>query len=98
MRKVSCESTGLFHGLPLFTTATWDSPPRRGEFGYDAFVKAFQAFFESRSVFVTKSRKDIKEFENRLPDGYARYVISPNNQPDLGQSSQLKLMEFQVCD
>ena len=84
----------------LTATATWDSPPRPGEPGYPAFETALSAFLQSRDVFVVKSRKDIEKLEKRAPEGYGRYAIDSqtDQQPDLGQSNQLKLMKFQVRD
>ncbi|KAL4070788.1 hypothetical protein J3A83DRAFT_4245468 [Scleroderma citrinum] len=81
-----------------YEEATWDSPPRPGEPGYPAFEAAFSSFLKSRTVFVVKSRKDIDKFENRTPGGYGRHVIdsATDQQPELGQSSRLRLMKFQI--
>lgn len=81
-------------------TATWDSPPRRGEPGYGAYERAFQHFLDSREVFVKKTRKEIDRMEARVENGYGAFALRRDldEQPDLGQSNQLKLMKFQVSD
>lgn len=83
-----------------FSTATWDSPPRCGESGYDAYERAFQHFIDSRKIRVKKTRKEIDEMEARVENGYGAFALKRDldEQPDLGQSNQLKLMKFQVCD
>lgn len=79
--------------------ATWDSPPRRGEPGYGVYERAFQHFVDSREVFVKKTRKEIDKLEARLENGYGAFALKRDldEQPDLGQNNQLKLMKFQVC-
>lgn len=79
-------------------TATWDSPPRRGEPGYGAYERAFQCFIDSQKVHVKKTRREIKNIEDRIENGYGRFALKRDldEQPDLGQSNQLKLMKFQV--
>ncbi|KAI6047780.1 P-loop containing nucleoside triphosphate hydrolase protein [Pisolithus marmoratus] len=81
-----------------YDEATWDSPPRPGEPGYSAFERAFNSFLESRTISVLKTPKEILKLENRHPDGYASRVIdsTTEEQPDLGQNNQLKLMKFQI--
>ncbi|KIJ68216.1 hypothetical protein HYDPIDRAFT_82781 [Hydnomerulius pinastri MD-312] len=81
-----------------YDEATWDSPPRRGEPGYAAYQRAFQYFIDSRTVFVKKTQKDIKQLESRVRHGYDAFALAraKDQQPDLGQSSQLKLMKFQI--
>ena len=82
-----------------FSTATWDSPPRRGEPGYGAYERAFQYFIDSREIHVKKARKQIDQIETRAKNGYDRFALRRDldEQPDLGQNNQLKLMKFQVC-
>ncbi|KAH7910697.1 hypothetical protein BJ138DRAFT_1064605 [Hygrophoropsis aurantiaca] len=79
-----------------YEEATWDSPPRKGEPGYQAFEDAFHRFIDSRKVFISKSAKDVETLENRSKDGYGRFAIRKDAQPVLGQNSQLKLMDFQI--
>lgn len=82
------------------STATWDSPPRRGEPGYGTYERAFQYFLDSREIHVKKTRKEISQMEARAENGYGAFALKRDldEQPDLGQSNQLKLMKFQVCD
>lgn len=79
--------------------ATWDSPPRRGEPGYGAYERAFRRFVDSQKVFVKKTRKEVEKMEARVENGYGAFALRRDldEQPDLGQSNQLKLMKFQVC-
>ncbi|KAI6104072.1 SNF2 family DNA-dependent ATPase [Pisolithus croceorrhizus] len=81
-----------------YEEATWDSPPRPGEPEYFAFERAFVYFLESRTISVVKSPKEIQQLESRCPEGYSSLVIdsATGAQPDLGQRSELKLMEFQI--
>lgn len=80
-------------------TATWDSPPRRGEPGYGAYERAFKHFIDSRKVVVKMTRKDINALEARVENGYGGFALKRDldEQPDLGQSNHVKLMKFQVC-
>lgn len=78
-------------------SATWDSPPRSGEPGYEAFEAAFKYLIESRKVIVpSRTKAQYQELDNRKKDGYAHYRLLEGQQPNLGQSEQLKLMPFQV--
>ena len=78
-------------------SATWDSPPRFGEPGYEAFEAAFRYLIESRKVTVpSRTKAQYQELDNRKKDGYARYRLLEGQQPKLGQSEQIKLMPFQV--
>ncbi|KAF9244536.1 hypothetical protein BU15DRAFT_42035 [Melanogaster broomeanus] len=81
-----------------YDEATWDSPPRRGEPGYIAYERAFRYFIDSRMVFVKKTQKEIQRLENRAENGYGAFALKRDidEQPDLGQSSLLKLMTFQI--
>ncbi|KAF8140421.1 hypothetical protein EV363DRAFT_1153685 [Boletus edulis] len=81
-----------------YEEATWDSPPRRGEPGYGAYEHAFRNFVDSRKVSVKQTRKDIEVMEARVENGYGVVALKRDldEQPDLGQSSQLKLMKFQI--
>ncbi|KAF8560206.1 hypothetical protein OG21DRAFT_38190 [Imleria badia] len=81
-----------------YEEATWDSPPRRGGRGYGAYERAFRHFVDSREVFVKKTRKEIDKMEARAENGYGDFALKRDldEQPDLGQSNQLKLMKFQI--
>jgi len=78
--------------------ATWDSPPRQGEPGYSAFKIAFGRFLDSRNVQIKlRSKQQIETFENRRRNEFRqRYALKQDQQPDIGQQEQLKLMPFQV--
>jgi chromodomain-helicase-DNA-binding protein 4 len=77
--------------------ASWDSPPRRGDFGYAAFEVAFQRFLVSRSVTVPSPKKAAGSDKRPKDDFRRKYMLKGDAQPDLGQSNHLKLMPFQVC-
>ena len=49
-------------------------------------------------MFVKKTRKEIDKLEARVENGYGAFALKRDldEQPDLGQSNQLKLMKFQV--
>ncbi|TFK30824.1 hypothetical protein FA15DRAFT_608326 [Coprinopsis marcescibilis] len=80
-----------------YEEATWDSPPRKGEHGYDAFVKAFKRFVASRTVFVPKKTgSQQKKIDDRSEDGFGDYVLKDPAGLELGQDPNLKLMPFQV--
>ncbi|KIL71765.1 hypothetical protein M378DRAFT_155365 [Amanita muscaria Koide BX008] len=81
-----------------YDEATWDSPPQENEQGYDAFVKAFARFIESRQVKIPKySQSDLKNFENRPKDNYRHhYMLRNPTDLQLGQSPELKLLPFQI--
>ncbi|KAH7930550.1 hypothetical protein BV22DRAFT_56154 [Leucogyrophana mollusca] len=79
-----------------YDEATWDSPPRKGEPGYAAFETAFQRFIDSREVIVDQSAKKVQKLESRSKEGYSKYVLAKDAQPNLGQSSHLNLMPFQI--
>ncbi|TFK56559.1 hypothetical protein OE88DRAFT_1730039 [Heliocybe sulcata] len=77
-----------------YDEATWDSPPRKGEFGWEEYRKAFQRLIESRSVVVLS---DPKTKSTRAPDGFRkRHAFKEGDQPSLGQDPGLALMPFQV--
>jgi chromodomain-helicase-DNA-binding protein 4 len=60
-------------------------------------VAGFERYIVSRSVIVPKrSETSLALVENRHPHGYAKFALRSEEQPDLGQSSALKLMPFQV--
>jgi hypothetical protein len=79
-------------------TATWDSPPRSGEKGYEAFKKAFERYVFSRTVTIPKlSAAHAKSFDNRVKDDFRkRYALKDAVNLQLGQPSQFKLLPFQV--
>lgn len=76
--------------------ATWDSPPREGEPGYDAFQEAFRRYVRAQRVEVPNlSKKEIDVFLNRPKNGWNNpYAV--DRQPQLGQADGLKLMDFQI--
>ncbi|EPQ60503.1 hypothetical protein GLOTRDRAFT_68181 [Gloeophyllum trabeum ATCC 11539] len=77
-----------------YEEATWDSPPRRGESGWEAFRKAFERLIASRDVVVHMTTKAAAP---RAKDQFRRqFAFKDGAQPSLGQSSDLKLMPFQV--
>lgn len=78
--------------------ASWDSPPRPDDPGYDAFKTAFKRFVDSRLVIVPKlSITEAKAFDQRSKDEYRlKYVLKDAADLDLGQDPKLKLMPFQV--
>src|SRR5690242_16395286 len=78
--------------------ASWDSPPRQGEKGYDAFVNAFQRFVFSRTVEIPKlSKAHLKQFDDRVKDEFRKkYMLKDPSDLQLGQAPTLKLMPFQV--
>jgi chromodomain-helicase-DNA-binding protein 4 len=66
--------------------------------GYSAFEAAFERFIYSRHVTVPiLNKKQIKEMDDRPKDGFRRnHSLKDDEQPTLGQNSNLKLMPFQV--
>ncbi|KAJ2932680.1 hypothetical protein H1R20_g4415, partial [Candolleomyces eurysporus] len=81
-----------------YDEASWDSPPRRGEPGYDAFTTAFRRFINSRDVLVPElSRKDAVAFDKRPKDEFRRkHALKDPAGLELDQDKSLKLMPFQV--
>lgn len=79
-------------------SASWDSPPRRGEPGYEAFATAFKRYVHGRTVQVPiHDKKYIATFENRPLDEFRRkHALRDPAGLDLGQDPSLKLMPFQV--
>ncbi|KAI0720008.1 SNF2 family N-terminal domain-containing protein [Cerioporus squamosus] len=78
-----------------YDNASWDSPPRSSEVGYDAYERAFERFIYGRSVTVpTRSKKDSVSKNGSRWTPKEHFTV--DNQPKLGQSAQLKLMPFQV--
>jgi hypothetical protein len=98
MMKVSTSAYGLGSSFTPEIIATWDSPPREDEPGYSAFKVAFERFLDSRGVHITlRSKKQIGSFESRRKNEFRqRHALKQDQQPDLGQQEQLKLMPFQV--
>ncbi|EAU92718.2 SHREC complex subunit Mit1 [Coprinopsis cinerea okayama7 len=80
-----------------YDETSWDSPPRRGEPGYDAFARAFKRFLHSRTVLVPKRKPaEQDKFDNRPLNGYGKYRLKDPAGLELGQDPSLKLMPFQV--
>ncbi|TFY68138.1 hypothetical protein EVG20_g3685 [Dentipellis fragilis] len=82
-----------------YDEATWDSPPRKGEPGYSAFEAAFERLVASQHVNITKrSKSEYRVFDERRKGGYRSKALDRDEQeqPKLGQSDQLKLMDFQI--
>ncbi|KAF5323433.1 hypothetical protein D9611_005738 [Ephemerocybe angulata] len=81
-----------------YDEASWDSPPRRGEPGYSAYVTAFKRYLRARDVMVPiPDKKYVDAFENRRPDDFRRkYALKDPAGLKLGQDPSLKLMPFQV--
>jgi len=78
--------------------ASWDSPPRSEEPGYDAFKRAFARYVFSRTVEIPKlSAAHAKQFDNRVKDDYRKkHLLKDSADLKLGQPSHLKLMDFQL--
>ncbi|EMD41939.1 hypothetical protein CERSUDRAFT_90530 [Gelatoporia subvermispora B] len=77
-----------------YEDATWDSPPREGEHGYDAFVSAFERFLSARSVTIPQVPKNSS---TRVKDEFRkRYAFTLDSPPQLGQADSLRLMPFQI--
>ncbi|KAI8990487.1 SNF2 family N-terminal domain-containing protein [Trametes punicea] len=78
-----------------YDDASWDAPPRPTEAGYFAYRKAFQRYLLARSVIVPRRDK-----QQAVTKGGVRWLMqkkfTTEFQPQLGQSSQLQLMPFQV--
>jgi hypothetical protein len=96
--KVSTKAYKLGSSFTSEIIATWDSPPREDEPGYSAFKLAFERLLDSRRVHTKiRSKKQIEAFERRRKNEFRqRYALKQDQQPDLGQREQLKLMPFQV--
>jgi chromodomain-helicase-DNA-binding protein 4 len=53
--------------------ATWDTPPARGEPGWDEFESAFSRYVQSQAVFVAKvSDKELDKRDDRDPTKFAQ--------------------------
>ncbi|OSD03298.1 hypothetical protein PYCCODRAFT_1434714 [Trametes coccinea BRFM310] len=78
-----------------YDDASWDAPPSPSEAGYAAYHKAFQRFLFAQSVQVPARPKNYS-----IPKQGASWLkkekFTTESPPQLGQSSQLKLMPFQV--
>ncbi|PCH33925.1 hypothetical protein WOLCODRAFT_130070 [Wolfiporia cocos MD-104 SS10] len=81
-----------------YEDASWDSPPRTGEAGYEAFAVAFKRFIAARNVQVlVRTKADIIQYNKRPIDAWRKkHAFTNTQQPALGQASNLKLMSFQV--
>lgn len=87
----------VFSSLIPQPLATWDAPPAKDDPSYSAFKNAFERYIASRSVHIkTLAKKDDKERHETLRRTYKLPPFSPTQQPQLGQSSRLSLMPFQV--
>ncbi|KAI0361386.1 hypothetical protein OH77DRAFT_1417635 [Trametes cingulata] len=78
-----------------YDDASWDSPPRPSDLGYAAYRNAFTRFLFAQSVTVPLRDKK-QEVVKAGAAWLKRQKFTTESQPDLGQSSQLKLMPFQV--
>jgi len=88
----------LLSTYKIYWIASWDAPPRPGEFGYDAFKAAFSKFLESRAVLLPRhDKKYFEKLEERVKDYYFHHVLKDPAGLQLGQPESLKLMPFQVC-
>lgn len=77
--------------------ATWDTPPKLAETGYEAFKIAFERFIDSQDVILPKRDKAFwKLFDDRPKGGYRKNLLKDASDLNLGQPSNLKLMPFQV--
>ena len=87
--------------------ATWDSPPRPEEFGYEDFKAAYEDFLYARTVQVKKkTASEIQKIDNR--GGRRRWdreilgipeVENPETATyDIGQDPANKLLPFQVSE
>ncbi|KAI0639630.1 hypothetical protein C8Q77DRAFT_1082196 [Trametes polyzona] len=78
-----------------YDDASWDSPPRPSEPGYEAYLNAFRRFLFARSVTVPSRDK-----KQQVAKGGTKWLLREKftleSPPDLGQNPQLKLMPFQV--
>lgn len=81
-----------------YEDASWDSPPLQGEAGYTAFQNAFERFVAAQELHVPKlSSAEAKAFDGRPQNAWRKkWAFTVEEQPQLGQSPQLKLMPFQV--
>ncbi|PFH54826.1 hypothetical protein AMATHDRAFT_134744 [Amanita thiersii Skay4041] len=81
-----------------YDEATWDSPPRANEFGYEAFVKAFDRYIAARQVRIQRyTKSEAQQLEDRPKDGFRlRHLLTDPAHLKLGQESNLKLMPFQI--
>jgi hypothetical protein len=83
--------------LLISFAATWDTPPKLGETGYEAFKVAFERFIDSQAVVLPKRDKAFwKVFDDRHKGGYRKHLLKDASDLNLGQPSNLKLMPFQV--
>lgn len=78
--------------------ATWDSPPRPGEPGYDSFTKAFEGYVRARAVKIPKyTEAELRQIGDRPEDEYRlRHRLRSAADLQLGQKSELRLLPFQV--
>ncbi|TFK77267.1 hypothetical protein BDN72DRAFT_35406 [Pluteus cervinus] len=80
-----------------YDEATWDSPPRPDEAGYDAYEAALRRLLVSRQVSIVKMTKSHAEvFDHRPEEAFRKHVLKDAADLQLGQSPNLKLMPFQV--
>lgn len=75
--------------------ASWDSLPRTGAAGYTAYEKALKRLISARSVTVPARDKKADVARDGV-NWLLKQKFTVDNQPDLGQDAQLKLMPFQV--
>jgi chromodomain-helicase-DNA-binding protein 4 len=78
--------------------ATWDSPPRPEDAGYQSFQTAMKRFIESRDIIVPKKSKAwCQALDKRPKDASRKHLLKDASHLDLGQRPDLKLMPFQAC-
>ncbi|KAI0652071.1 SNF2 family N-terminal domain-containing protein [Trametes meyenii] len=78
-----------------YDNASWDSPPHPSEASYPAYLTAFKRYLAARSVTVPSRNKNSGIVKRGL-SWRKRDRFRMENQPNLGQGPQLKLMPFQV--
>ena len=95
MVSASAQSSVSLLTLDVRSLASWDSPPRADDAGYAAYEKALKRFISARSVTVPARDKKA----DIVRDGVKwlmKQKFTVDNQPELGQNAQFKLMPFQV--
>jgi len=84
--------------LGSLLAATWDSPPRPDEPGYESFAKAFERYVRARDVRIPKyTDAELRQIANRPKDEYRhRHLLKDAADVKLGQNPDLRLLPFQV--
>lgn len=90
VRRLHFLSDGSSRANLIYQLATWDSPPKPNDDGYEEYVQAFDAFLEAhRVILVPLSPSEQKKKDNRPPRDMP--VIK-----DPGFEQGGKLMPFQA--